>query len=349
MELILQVISGNIVTIGIIMVLGVTVYAVFRLWQRRKSRHTARTAPPTPHGPDSKVARISLCAADNIKWPHPQQIQELSKSLQKLGFRHLGDFSIPQMPDMYLRGLGQPGKKLAATIYDHPLMAPLFEVAVFYQDDTSLTVSSNALAALQDAPPPHPVITQSGLKPKQTLELITQYDTGQVRKVIDRNCFIEEISRVYARRMDWKIKQGHLSEEFVQLTARAISEHDFSEDEMEAARLDGEAEMAMLIEDACLDNFFRQSRLDANDWDNLRTTLFVIHERMDRGEIVETLAEWLDGDQELYLLDLSESLYDVSGIELFRQINQTLPEKQRMIEMGRVEEPLNACIYMAPG
>jgi hypothetical protein len=118
---------------------------------------------------------------------------------------------------------------------------------------------------------------------------------------------------------------------------------------MEAARLDGEAEMAMLIEDACLDNFFRQSRLDANDWDNLRTTLFVIHERMDRGEIVETLAEWLDGDQELYLLDLSESLYDVSGIELFRQINQTLPEKQRMIEMGRVEEPLNACIYMAPG
>jgi hypothetical protein len=292
---------------------------------------------------------MTLHAGDAIEWMHPQQVQELSKRLQNLGFGQLGDFAIRQMPEKYLRAWGHPGKKLVAAIYDQAVTAPLFEVAVFYSDDTCLTVSSGNLPEMQDNPPQNIVISQPGLKPKQALELITQYDTGKTRKAVDRTMFIEEIQQCYARKIDWQIKHGTLSEGFIQLTAQTLIGHDFDEDELEAARLQSEANMAALIEDACLDNFFRQSRLDVRDWDNLRATMFVVHERMDREEIVGTIAAWLDDDKELHLLDLSESLYDISGIELFRQINQTLPEKQRMIEMGRIEEPLNACIYMAPG
>jgi hypothetical protein len=255
---------------------------------------------------------------------------------------------MPQIAGLNLRAMIQHEQCLVAAFYDHPAMAPVFDLVVIYQDDSGLTLSSNPLHDAADTPDGDIMINQPDLSPEQAMRLISEHDTGKPRRVIDSNNFVTEFERAYARKMDWKIKRGTISAAFARMSAQVLQGRSFSEQEIEAARRRSEADLAGLITEACLDNFFRQSRLDIQDWKNLRDQLLVVHERMDREEIVETLADHLEDDRELHLFDLSESLYDISGLELFRQINQTLPERQRIIEMGTVEEPVAACICMLP-
>lgn len=121
-----------------------------------------------------------------------------------------------------------------------------------------------------------------------------------------------------------------------------------SEKKPNIALWQSEADRVGLVEDACLDNFFRAHNLDVRDWDNLREVMFVIHDSMAREEIIELIGEWLEEGKAAQLMNLSESLVNMSGVRLFRTINKTLPSRQRMIEMGTVEEPVKACVCMAP-
>jgi hypothetical protein len=145
--------------------------------------------------------------------------------------------------------------------------------------------------------------------------------------------------QVYALRMDQKLVHYPRRETIEQMAA-----------ELDAAptadQIDAAYEMAVdnwnsQVEEAVLDRYRRQSKIDAVAWEELRDGVQVVHARIDDDMVAAMLV----------IDDVSEKIFDqcvaqnLSGIELYEAVVRRLPPDQQWKQLGQVERPVRAVLF----
>ncbi len=333
--------------IGGLSLVAMATVCAFVLWMRLKNPYSEADALACAGYP--LPARITLQRHMDSE-DFAEQTDSAARVVAQLrgaGFVPVAKFEVAQIPGLALQALFHPGAGCAAAVYDNGENAPAFEVIRAFRDGSMTTLTTNTLVDPATVPPSHKLISVADLRATNVLNLLEQYDSGeQVRAIDDRN-FVEIFEQAYAHSMDWKIKHGCYSDGFLREITRRFVSHNPSEDELDAARDALEGALQSEIATACLGNYLQSASLTAGTWEKIRDRVFVIHERMERHEMLDLIACCVGERRAERLFGMFDLYASADNISLFEQINSALPKHEQIAQLGRVNEPVNAAICHA--
>ncbi|MEM9055915.1 MAG: hypothetical protein AAGD86_00480 [Pseudomonadota bacterium] len=267
--------------------------------------------------------------------------------LRGAGFVPIATFEVAQIPGLAFDALFHPGTGCAAAVYESPDETPAFEVFRRFADGSLLTLTTNTLVDPATVPPAHRLVSVADLTPADTLNLLAQYEPDEAVAAIDDRNFVEVFERSYADNMDWKIKHGCYSPGFLEEITRRFVSGDPSDAQIDAARDTLERALEGEISTACLGNYLNAATLSAGTWEKIRDRVFVIHDRMDRYEMLEVVTYCVGERRAERLFGMFDLHATPDTLSLFEQLNAALPRNERIAQLGRVDEPVPAAICHA--
>ncbi|MEL7451257.1 MAG: hypothetical protein AAFN78_18740 [Pseudomonadota bacterium] len=330
--------------IGALSLLALTLLCGLVVWMRLRNPYDkgdtlACAGYPLP-------ARITLQRAIDASdyEEHTPSAERTITRLRSTGFVPVGTFEVAQIPGLMLEAMFHPGSGCAAAVYENGDNEPAFEIIRSYEDGSLLSLTTNTLIDPDTVPPTHHLVSIADLDPGDVLDLVHENDADKPAVPIDDRNFVEVFEQSYAHSMDWKIKHGAYSDAFLQEITRRFVSGNPSEEELEGARATLENALDSEIANACLGNFLNGAPLSAAAWERIRDRVFVIHERMDRHEMLDLIACCVGDRRAQRLFGMFDIHASPDNISLFEKINSALPKNERIAQLGRVDEPVPAAI-----
>lgn len=267
-------------------------------WFRRKLRRLAEGIGNFITGVSSQVPpfRIRLESVSEPGWNDESAVDQVSAELERLGFRWDGDYVVPELNDMPLKGMVHSGSGIVAALYEHPATDRLIaDLVAFFPDDTSCKVS-NAPESGIDSPGfarKIRVETDLNASPSSVAELhetiLTECGGRELKRVsVDEfaACFREE----WARTMDWHVDRGGVSPDEIRRVAALSGEAEPDDEAIELARAGWTSAIRLFVEDQIRDRFLRADGMSANEWELKQDRVRFVHEATDLSDLIETLA-----------------------------------------------------------
>jgi hypothetical protein len=294
------------------------------------------------------AARISLKPLD-APFHHPEQVERLIAEVQALGYREHARYSVPEMPTVQLWAGLHPEDGSGATVVDHAVMSPFFELCwVFGEDRHSFTVSTNPTHNPNNLRPGSRMIADSAFTPATARSELLRSAGDENYARFDAENFEEIFLDLYARQMDFILAKGGPTEADMRREAARMQDlPQLDDQQMQMALQMSRASHQQALEDAIIDRYLKRWELPAHEWERLRDRVIVIHDKMNAEEIcghaLGHVNEEVDEIEVERILLVSES-----RTAAFDALQQMLPMSSRHRLIGRTDEPVGAALYEQP-
>jgi hypothetical protein len=293
-------------------------------------------------------ARITLRRDTDPCFFHPDAIASRMTALRRAGFMPAGHYVAEQLDDMGLVGLYHPGRRLLAMIWDHPTLPARFELSAHFADGGFVKVSNHPVYRDEAAPAGSRIAYGRDADIGAALALLDADVPAAGRVTIDDRNLVAYFEDGWARAMDGLIRVDRISDAFILDNVAAWGiRRPLDDEDLESLRGYFRRCLASSVESACIGNFLQSGSVDAARWERLRARVVVVHERMPRESVLALFARCLP-DTPVATLRQRFATATAEGLGLFEQINESLPEAQRLRRLGSVAEPVAATICARP-
>jgi hypothetical protein len=156
---------------------------------------------------------------------------------------------------------------------------------------------------------------------------------------VDLRLFRAVFEQAYAAGMDQKIVHPPKRESVERKASQCMPPP--SEAQVEQAYQMLQDHWYEQLEQAVLDRYRRNSKIDAVTWEDLRERIDVVHEHLDDGAIEALLVDDEVGEQ----IFSQYQKQGLSGIGLYEAVSARLPANQRRSKLGEVNIPVRARLF----
>ncbi|MCH9670650.1 MAG: hypothetical protein K0U93_04305 [Gammaproteobacteria bacterium] len=352
-----------IIVAGVVVSLLVILGAV---WFWLKGRQT-RSAP---HGSTGVPPfRIELTPKPTPTWQQEAEVDTFSHVIETSGFQRIGDFAIPQMHDLMVRGFCDRKRAAFAIIYEHPQVGLVLDLVRIHKGCTA-TVTSAPDDGLD-----HPGNTARTQIPFENLDEDGASATwAKMLPALDELCkdktpipalpktFVAAFTSSYAAEMDWRIRRGGVTEDEVRRVALAGGQEDPAPDAIEQVKAVWRSTIDKFVGSEVIGQFLAAREISAVDWEQMRDRILVVHEYSETDALCDSLAALTDtpapaDDAEVsepneaasgLRAELGAAFTDAQVIDGFAAALELLPSTHRFEKIGSVQRPWRAEVYLKP-
>lgn len=291
------------------------------------------------------VPRIHL-QPTTTPWHDPARAEALLTQFNALGFVPIGKFEVVELPATMLLALDHCDKNLSAVICEAAEKYLWFDVVNIGEDTRNTIFASNSPAHNPRNHPPTTRLYHSlALSPETATEWVYAHRGAGPWRRIDAGCFVHEFERAYARCMDFQLMRGSPTAEDVRLAAQQLGDGTVYSDEQIVQTVEIQAEQFRhALEEACLDNFLQASALPGHEWERLRESRMVIHDRLTIDQVLDLVAAHTAIDASALQQDFAK-LGLTKPAEVFTRVAATTGLTRRLKFLGAVSTPVAARIY----
>lgn len=341
-------------------------------WFRRKLRRLAEGLREFIAGVSTSVPpfRIALREEPALEWNDVSVVDRASAELERHGYGRAGDFIVPELNEMPLRGFVHPESGVVAALYENPaddLLAA--DLVAFYLEDTSSTVSNAPETGLVRPPFAKHRRLDVNLN-ANPLAVVDLHDAvkgeceGKRMDKVSVEGFADKFTGAWARAMDWHVDRGGVSPDEVRRVATLGGQPPPDDASIELVRARWTAAIREFVEERIQDRFIRTGAMSVVDWEAKRDRVRFVHERMDLADLIDTLAwQIVDSDSHLDAEDdeaeeeqrveqakdsLRRAFNSASIREGFRHALPTLPEQLQWDYVCKVAGHYPADVYLMP-
>jgi hypothetical protein len=184
-------------------------------WVKRKvvnwaQKMSAGSVPPE---------RITLTPVAQVEWSDPERARTRAAELGRLGFKPIGLFLIPEMPEIKLLALHNSFERLYGIVYEHPRVGVWIDLAGRYEDGGSLTVTDSSRAGVLDKPEGHVSIAMPGEPTARLFERLRAERLPKQMLPTSPAEFVARFTGAYADEMAWRKQRGGATEDEIKRVA----------------------------------------------------------------------------------------------------------------------------------
>lgn len=337
----LQIVGGLALAFVLLIVAG-----LFYLRWRIKRYANSDAAKWAQIGQAGVAARISLKPLDE-PFHHPEIIERLIAELEDLGYREVGRYSVPEMPTLQFWGGAHPEDGSGATVVDHSMIAPFFELCLVSDNDArhTLTVTTNPTHNPAHTRTGTRVIADGAFTPMAARSELLRTAADEAYLRFDAENFESIFVDLYARQMDFILAKGGPTEADMRREAARMADlPELDDDQMQMALRMSRASHQQALEDAIIDRFLKRYDLPAHEWERLRDRVIVVHDRMNGEEICEHALSHAGAEVDEIEVERILLVSD-SRTAAFHALQELLPMAERFRLIGRTDEPVGAALY----
>lgn len=350
----------SIAALTVLLLIAATVGLGF-LWIRRKLVQLGGML----RGLDSLPPfRIRLLPSAVAPWRDIDAADELTAGLQALGYECVGDFEIPEMGEVALRGFRHAEADALAAIYDVPEVGVHLDVVMELMDGTHLTVTSGKETGLDQPEASRMLHVEADPNDSETAPRLHQrlldLAHGRETMLIDSS-FEHAFTEAYEREMSWRIRRGGVTADEIRRQAERAGMEPPSNQAIELVRAAWRRAIDEFIQEETRRAWLAESDMSLSSWERERDRFVVVHECGDACERIDELA-WViiegtipDDDEqaegrafEAARARLQHAFEGRTVREGFAEAQRLLPEKRRYELIGSLEEPWPADCYLVP-
>ncbi len=292
------------------------------------------------------AVRIHLKAKEpSSGWNRKGRVQARRKELEGHGFRWFADYSIPEMPYMYLSCLVDR-QGVTAVIYDHPMTGVCVDLFARYGERGGLTVSNMSLGENLEGPPWAKRIRVPKAGVEKLVQLFRQ-ESGLIPAYewvpITPENFVESFESYYADETDWRNSRGGPSLREVALQARYKGVPEESqvlvktwEDLRKNAGKNFRKGLIKRLEKLC------EGKLPCQPED-----LLFVYESLSLEALTEVFASHLERESG-FNLKLPWSLTEMTAVDAFWAVQAKLPEDRRYQKIAEIDFPIAVVVFQKP-
>lgn len=298
------------------------------------------TAPNVP-------ARLHLRTMAAPSWENAEAVAGQVESLPALGFVEGGTYQVEELPGFTLQAWFQLPRAVTAVVYEHPKAGVWTDLVTRYRDGTSATFHNRTGGVGVDHSPGHTIENFPNVNTREIYEHFLDRRPDRPAVVPTADEFVERFEKAYADEMDWRNSRGGATAEEIRRMAQ-LSGTTIDEETIEAVRNQSRERAAAQLDEAIRERFLAETSLSAAEWEKIRDRLVIIHDQMAQESFDEALltgADEVDQDGETPVLDGTPA---TSARRLFAEHNQRVPSRFRCEQIGAVQQPIEADVYVVP-
>lgn len=364
----------NLYLIGAGVVAGILVTAIFdRWWFSRKLRKLAAGIGELFGGVSTEVPpfRISLQEEDQVEWRDKRVVKKVSKELKRLGYAEAGDFTIPQLDNIALRGFANDKTGSYAAVYEHHQTGKVVADVFCAFDDTKRLTMSSAPDDGLDRPEFAPITNIRVDLNGNPIAVIEIHEALIARRgsrnplSVNRNGFEDAYINSYSKLMDWRLGRGTITADEVRRIASRSGDTPPDEKAIKAAQDSWREKMTEFITHLIKERFRNTETLSEREWEDQEERFFFVYEQMDVAGTIDTFA-WFIADKDVHRDDhdesdeasegrfkkartlIEEAFANVSARQGFKTAQPLLPEMRRYNFISKIVGEFPADIYLKP-
>ena len=225
---------------------------------------------------------VTLEPLKSPSWRSEQPRQHQSAFLRQ-GFRHLADYSIPQMPGVQLSVWLQPGDRTWGVIYDHPVAGCWLDILSLFPDDMGCTHTSAPESGLER----YPKSLGRRLPGQAVDEVLAAHRSERPSQPLDLSAldFVTTFQQRYRQEMEWRASKGTSREE-IERVASLQGKTYTSEVLDQTFQVERQRNRA-LLEEALYQNFLETTAMSASEWKKVEDDLLFVHDQLTLEDMVE--------------------------------------------------------------
>ncbi|MHC5001821.1 MAG: hypothetical protein ACYTJ0_01740 [Planctomycetota bacterium] len=340
--LILKIAAG--VVVGFV-ALAALLFLLARLILWRMARNMMREMGAAGVPP----ARITLDDTEPFAWRDERWLDEETSSLERAGFVHAGDFAITEMPGVRVRGFAHPEHGTLAALTDHPRAGRWTDLVRVSDDGACLCVTGSPATGLA-VPPWKTEVRETGATADRLCTLLQEHRGDLPAPASgDAHDFADAFEASYARDMDWMLERGGPTEQEISAVAR-LSGQDADPQAVTSLRSMWASHAAAHRDAQLRERFLQTTDMSVAQWTQIEGGLVFVHDRMDAEDLDGLVADVLDWEDEGACEAICERARaqrgDATGRAAFVRLNEQLPAGRRYRQIGTVDEPFPADVYV---
>ena len=266
---------------------------------------------------------------------------------ESLGFTAVGPFKIKEMPPVRLFSFVHTQAQMMAVVYNHEAAGVWCDVCTEYENGKTFTVTNAPMGQEIDVNPNAFKIWDKTLNEFELIQKMDQERGSGPYKSVSAETFAREFERSYAEDMDWRNRHGGPTKEEILQVAKNMNIQ-FNEDMIDSAYTESVQKTIDRLNEECIEQFIATTTISVAEWEDIRDHILTIHEKIPPQMLLEYFDNYVGFSEEH--LDEMESLVDanMSVDELFRRINESLPDELKSRKVGEVSTPVRGEIYAIP-
>jgi hypothetical protein len=331
------------------------------LWLRRKLRKLGEAIGAAIAGMAVPPFRISLTPLDAPRFRDARALTRASASFESTGYRKVGDFEVPEMQGVVVRGFWHPRQLSYAALYEHPQAGVVADVVALFRDRTMATVSTAPETGL-DRPARAPMVRlELDLARRDAAEQLHDrlVELSGVRRSIRTGPeqFARAFVGAYALEQDWRIARGGVTADEVRRAAAAGGQEPPDDAAVERVQAGWRSAISAFVSDVLRSAHEREHPLSEGDRERLRA----VHEHSVASDLVDELAwgmiegSYDEDDEEAEdrafqaaKQQLEQAFAGAPVREAFAAAQSLLPEKRRFERLASSSRPWAGDLYLQP-
>ena len=308
--------------------------------------------------------RITLEEVAEPAWREPGRVLAATGGFEAIGYRTVGDYRIPEMEGVWLRGFWHTQDGTFAALYDHPEAGTCADVVGLFRDRTLLTVSTSPETGM-DRPERSPLERMDlDLDDPASAEKLHDrlVEASEPREGIETEAdqFTRVFISAYKLEQDWRIGRGGVTETEIRRVAKLSGQEPPDGYAVELVQGVWRAAIDDLLQQEILQAYLDGSPMPAAEWEEKRDRVRVVHDHSDRGDLIDELAWSMIAGSYPEDDDLAEDRLHGQAKERLRHVfsgslcagfaeaQSLLPEKRRFEKIATVTKPWVGDLYLEP-
>lgn len=293
------------------------------------------------------AARVRL-QRQKLQWQQ-EGMPALVQALKQAGYQSAGRYEVDALPFMQLWA-GTHADGSFAVAYDHPQLPPWFDLARRNRQGVHAGVSTSLVPDPAFIPDEWNILHNASLTPRQAHEALHQLALPGEPLPIQPRSFAKAYEIMYAMSADHALAgppptlQAMLDKSA--RLARAIGKPPPAPtpEQQNIALEHQRLTWRSALDEALLDHFLHSGALSAVEFEQVRDTVCIVHERLTQEEVIDIAlrASPLHAPNPAMAQALEACR---SADARFDAIQNLLPPSQRLRLLGQVSRPLPARIY----
>jgi len=160
--------------------------------------------------------RVHLTRTDERAWNDTDEAEGIACSLLACGFEDAGVNKIQEMPGVLVQLMANPGKRLYAAVYEHPIAGAWCDIVARFQDGSSMTFTTCRPTGL-DPRPDHPTVNAPGTQPRALFERTCRELPDRPLKPATTWTAVRDFEESYAESIAWRKSHGVSVKEVAQV------------------------------------------------------------------------------------------------------------------------------------
>jgi hypothetical protein len=333
----------------------------FWLWLRRKLRGLGEAIGALVAGMTVPPFRISLRPLAGARFRAADQVARASQGLTSVGYRPVGDFEVPEMDGVVVRGFWHPRQGSYAALYEHPQAGVVADLVALFRDRSLVTVSTTPETGL-DRPSRAPLVRLEldlahADAASRLHERLLEASGGRTSIRTRPEEFARAFVGAYAMEQDWRIARGGVTAEEVRRAAVAGAQPPPDESAVELVQASWRSAISAFVGDALVSAYAAAHPMASEQRERLRA----VHQHSVAADWVDELAwEMIDGRYDADDEEAEDRAFEAAKEQLaavfassdvraaFAEAQPLLPEKRRFERIARVSRPWAGDLYLQP-